>query len=390
MRVMNFVVFLGVLSLLLIVVHFYLFTRVAHYLSLADGPRKALALFLGAMFLLTIGGMTQIRSLPRELASPLAWVVFTWMGVIGFSFISMITTDIVYVFSLTRASAATLDDPERRAALQRIFGMAALGATAVLSGYSTWNALRTIEVKPLSIALKRLPAAANGLCIAQLTDLHLGPTIDGKWLAQVVEKTNALNPDIIAITGDLVDGSVEHLGSFAAHLKDLRAKYGVYFVTGNHEYYSGVEEWVVYLRSLGIRVLRNERIALDLNGVRVDLAGVEDYGARHFPGEGPDLPKALAGRDSNVPVILLAHQPIAIKEAALHGVDLQLSGHTHGGQIWPWTYLVYLQQPYIAGLHRHPGSDTQIYVSSGTGYWGPPMRLGTSAEITRITLSSVA
>jgi predicted MPP superfamily phosphohydrolase len=159
----------------------------------------------------------------------------------------------------------------------------------------------------------------------------------------------------------------------------------VFFVTGNHEYFSGATAWVAELGRLGIRVLRNERVSIGQGEHAFDLAGIDDWSAlRHDDGSRPDLPGALAGRDPSRAVVLLAHQPRAVVEAAQHGVDLQLSGHTHGGQIWPFGYLVMLQQPYIAGLHRHGG--TFIYVSPGTGYWGPPMRLGTRAELTRITL----
>jgi len=155
-------------------------------------------------------------------------------------------------------------------------------------------------------------------------------------------------------------------------------------VTGNHEYYSGVDEWIAELGRIGVRVLRNERVAL-ADGL--DLAGVDDHSARRMRDDhGPDLPRALAGRDPARAVVLLAHQPRAVEEASRHGVDLQLSGHTHGGQIWPWMYMVRLQQPYVAGLFKH--GETHLYVSSGTGYWGPPMRLGTTPEITRITLKA--
>ena len=250
--------------------------------------------------------------------------------------------------------------------------------------------MRPVSVKPLTVTLDRLPQSLDGLRIVQITDLHIGPMIGGDWLRQVVDKVNALKPDIIAITGDVVDGSVEELSRHTAPLADLTAPHGVYFITGNHEYYSGVEEWCAHFTTLGLRVLRNERVSITAGAQQdsFDLAGVDDWASHAFPGQGADLPKALAGRNADKALILLAHQPAAIYEAAEHGVDLQLSGHTHGGQIWPFTYLVYLQQPYVAGLHRHRDTATQIYVSPGTGFWGPPMRLGTVAEITHITLRS--
>jgi hypothetical protein len=189
----------------------------------------------------------------------------------------------------------------------------------------------------------------------------------------------------VAITGDLVDGSVDELREQVAPLASLKSRQGVYFVTGNHEYYAGVNEWLAHLPTLGVRVLRNERVAVGDGTHTFDLAGVDDWSARGMPGHGPDLARAVEGRDAARELVLLAHQPRAIHEAAKHGVGLQLSGHTHGGQIWPWNFAVKLQQPYVAGLARH-SKDTQLYVSRGTGYWGPPMRLGAPAEITRIRL----
>jgi len=160
----------------------------------------------------------------------------------------------------------------------------------------------------------------------------------------------------------------------------------VYFITGNHEYYSGADEWIAYIKTLGIRVLINERVPITVQNATIDIAGTEDINSDRFPGHGEDLAKALANRDSTRLVILLAHQPATVIEAASMNVDSQLSGHTHGGQIRPFDYAVRLRQPYVSGLYRHPGSNTQIYVSSGTGYWGPPMRLGTASEIASIKL----
>ena len=195
---------------------------------------------------------------------------------------------------------------------------------------------------------------------------------------------NALEPDVIAITGDLVDGSVEELAEHAAPLAKLRAKHGVYFVTGNHEYYSGADEWIAHLRKLGMTVLRNERVRIG-GEEGFDLAGIDDHSSGGFGnGHGSDLRKALEGRDAARACVLLAHQPRGIELADELGVDLQLSGHTHGGQMFPWNLAVRLQQPFVAGLHKL--ARAQIYVSKGTGYWGPPMRVGAPAEITEIEL----
>jgi predicted MPP superfamily phosphohydrolase len=248
--------------------------------------------------------------------------------------------------------------------------------------------LRSVAVQRVVVSLPKLPPALSGYTIVQLTDVHVGPTIGRAFVEEIVRKANAASPDLIVITGDLVDGSVAQLGALTEPLRGLRAPDGVFFVTGNHEYYSGADEWVAELERLGIRVLRNARVGLrDADGGGLDLAGVDDWTAASIlPHHGHDLPKALAGRDEARALVLLAHQPKSVVEAAERGVDLVLSGHTHGGQLFPFNYLVKLQQPFVAGLHRHEG--THIYVSRGTGYWGPPMRLGAPAEITRIELES--
>jgi predicted MPP superfamily phosphohydrolase len=217
--------------------------------------------------------------------------------------------------------------------------------------------------------------------------VHIGNTIGEHFVRTMVERVNDTDADLVAITGDLVDGPLHALRAAAAPLRDLRAKHGVFFVTGNHEYYSGVHHWLPHLEDLGIRVLRNERAAIDLDGEGFDLAGVDDHSSHYWKGHGPDLPGAMAGRDPDREVVLLAHQPRQVHEARTHDVGLQLSGHTHGGQIWPWHYLVKLQQGgLLGGLSRH--GDTQLYISHGTGYWGPPVRFLARSEITRLRLRS--
>jgi predicted MPP superfamily phosphohydrolase len=240
--------------------------------------------------------------------------------------------------------------------------------------------------KSVEVPLARLSTRFDGLKIVQLSDVHIGPTLGASFMRAVVEQTNALGPDIVAITGDLVDGSVENLGEAVSELRHLRATHGVYFVTGNHEYYSGADPWCRFLEGLGIVVLRNERVSIGEGDEGFDLVGIDDFQAGRFEGHGPDLPRALAGRDASRELILLAHQPKAVHEAQEPGVGLQLSGHTHGGQIWPFNWLVKLAQPAVQGLSWF--EKTALYVSSGTGYWGPPMRLGTKAEVTEIVLRS--
>jgi uncharacterized protein len=221
----------------------------------------------------------------------------------------------------------------------------------------------------------------------QLSDLHVGMTIDREFVAKVVELTNALKPDLVALTGDLVDGPVKDLADDIAPLADLRAKHGVFAITGNHEYYSGVDPWIAHISSLGARYLRNELVTIGDGAAAFDLAGVDDHAARSYTGHGEDLKLATAKRDPSRALVLLAHQPRQVRRAQKYGVDLQLSGHTHGGQIWPWHYIVKVQQGgLLAG--RYQFGDTQLYVTRGCGYWGPPVRLLAPLEITRVILRS--
>jgi len=243
----------------------------------------------------------------------------------------------------------------------------------------------THEVVDVEVRLAKLPRELDGFTIVQLSDLHVGLTIDRAFVQRVVDHTNRLAPDLVALTGDLVDGKVADLRDDFAPLGQLRAPHGVFAVTGNHEYYSGADPWIAELTRLGARYLRNERVSIARGAASFDLAGVDDHTASKHDGHGEDLAAAMADRDPSKALVLLAHQPRQVRRAARHGVDLQLSGHTHGGQIWPWHYIVKLQQGgLLAGRYEHEG--TQLYVTRGCGYWGPPVRLLAPLEITRIIL----
>jgi predicted MPP superfamily phosphohydrolase len=379
------IVFAGLATLILFGLHYYIYERLVRYLSLGQNEQRMLKLALCAMFALLWIALPFSRLLRIHATRPLLYASFIWLGVLVMFAVVLLFGDVtrLFLFALHRLKNSP-PDPQRRLWLQRVLGVATIGMTGALSGYALWQGMRKVAVKRVQVAIRRLPPALHGFRVAQLTDLHIGPTLSGQWLQQVVEQVNALGADVVAITGDLVDGPVEALRQQIAPLRQLKAPHGVYFVTGNHEYYAGVDEWLTELRSLGIRVLRNERVTVQKGGAALDIAGIDDHHSAVHPGHGPDLPRALAGRDAERPVVLLAHQPIAVEEAAGLDVDLQLSGHTHGGQLWPWGYFVRLQQPYIAGLHRV--GKTLLYVSCGTGYWGPPMRLGAPAEITDLTL----
>ena len=252
------------------------------------------------------------------------------------------------------------------------------------------NARRRAAVRNVDIPIAGLPAALNGFSIVQISDVHVGATIKNGYVSRIVDAVNALDADMIAVTGDLVDGSVQRLASHTAPLGRLSARHGTFFVTGNHEYYSGANAWIAEMRRLGLSVLLNEHVVLEHGGEAVVVAGVTDYSAHHFdPAQRSDPAAAIAGAPARAGIrLLLAHQPRSAYDASRAGFDLQLSGHTHGGQFFPWNLLVKLIEPFAAGLHRL--DKLWVYVSRGTGYWGPPKRFGAPSEITRLRLVPAA
>ncbi|MEG3630891.1 metallophosphoesterase [Streptomyces poriticola] len=271
--------------------------------------------------------------------------------------------------------------PSRRLFVSRVVGGAAAAAALGTVGHGTYGVLRGPRVKRVTVPLARLPRAAHGYRIAVVSDVHLGPVLGRGFAQKVVDTINGTRPDLIAVVGDLVDGSVQDLGPAAAPLAQLQARHGSYFVTGNHEYFSGAGQWIEEVRRLGLLPLENARTELP----HFDLAGVNDV-AGETEGQGPDFARALGDRDRARACVLLAHQPVQIHEAVDHGVDLQLSGHTHGGQLWPGNLIAGAANPTLAGLERY--GDTQLYVSRGAGAWGPPTRVGAPSDITVIELAS--
>ncbi|GGU69296.1 hypothetical protein FHX79_114287 [Streptomyces cavourensis] len=283
--------------------------------------------------------------------------------------------------STADASATPLARPSRRLFVSRVVGGAAAAAGLATVGYGTANVLSGPTVKRVTVPLAKLPRAAHGFRIAVVSDIHIGPILGRAHTRRIVDTINSTSPDLVAVVGDLVDGSVADLGSAAEPLAGLRAPHGSFFVTGNHEYFSGAEQWVNHVRELGLIPLENARV--EMGGF--DLAGVNDI-AGETEGQGPDFARALGDRDRARAAVLLAHQPVVIHDAVRHGVDLQLSGHTHGGQLWPGNYLAELANPTVAGLERY--GDTQLFVSRGAGAWGPPVRVGAPADITVVELAS--
>ncbi|MZE79784.1 metallophosphoesterase, partial [Streptomyces sp. SID5475] len=274
--------------------------------------------------------------------------------------------------------------PSRRLFVARTVAVAASAAALGTVGHGTLDVLNGPSVKRITVPLAKLPRSAHGYRIAVVSDIHIGPVLGRAHTRRIVETINRTRPDLVAVVGDLVDGEVADLGPAAEPLAGLRSRDGSFFVTGNHEYFSGAAQWVDFVRELGVHPLENARVELP----GFDLAGVNDPAAERegAAGEGPDFGRALGDRDPARASVLLAHQPVVIDEAVKHGVGLQLSGHTHGGQLWPGEYLAALANPTVAGLERY--GDTQLYVTRGAGAWGPPVRVGAESDITVVTLAS--
>lgn len=298
------------------------------------------------------------------------------IGVIFLTFTTAVLYDVARLF----INIAPLQE-NRRAFLKKGVDYFSVATAVGLSGRAMYEA-SYIEIEKVEVKLKNLHKPYS---IVQLSDVHIGGIIDQVSIKEMVQKTNALNPDLVVITGDLVDIALKYAMPALNELKGLKSTYGTYFIVGNHEYLHEIDEILVAIKSLGIKVLENENVYIGEAGEGFNLAGVYDHMGYRFEHHQPDLEKALLGCDKNSPTILLAHQPLFIKEVK-EGVDLVLSGHTHGGQLYPFKALVKIVQPYLAGLYQH-NENTQIYVNRGTGFWGPPMRLGSSSEITYMRVS---
>jgi predicted MPP superfamily phosphohydrolase len=363
---------------LLTLLHIYIGWRILPDLPLPEMVEVLGALWLVLSLFLVPAGLLSRAIKTQALADKLAWV-----GMLAMGFFSSLL-----VLTFFRDVALLIADLFHHNS-SMLVGLSALAVpllAAFVSLVGLINARRIAAVKEVEVPIAGLPYGLHGFSIAQISDIHVGPTIKRGYLDAIVKKVNRLKPDMVAVTGDLVDGSVAQLRNHTAPLADLSARHGAFFVTGNHEYYSNAHEWIAEVQRLGLKVLMNEHVLLRHDHATLLLAGVADYTAHHFDESHRSDPQAaLKGAPSQIAVkVLLAHQPRTAEAAAAAGYDLQLSGHTHGGQFFPWNFFVPLQQPFTAGLNRL--KNLWVYTSRGTGYWGPPKRFFAPSEITLLRL----
>lgn len=363
---------LNAFSLLLALLHVYIGMRLLGPFPVPVQAAGAAA--LAAVFWFLPKGFRFRADAPWRI-----WAPWLTMGFFSWLLVLTLARDLA-LFAVAIAAGPQVHD-----AWVRLSAVVVMAATPIITAIGYVMARATAPVVEVRVPIAGLPRALEGFTIAQISDIHVGPTIKRPYVDAIVDRVNGLKADMVAITGDLVDGSVGELSKDTAPLARLTSRHGTYVVTGNHEYYSGAKAWIAELRRLGARVLLNEHVVLEHDGERVTVAGVTDYSAHHFdPSHRSDAQAALRGAPESAPKVLLAHQPRSAAASALAGADLQLSGHTHGGQFWPWNFFVRLQQPFTAGLHRL--DRMWVYINRGTGYWGPPMRFGIPSEITRIRL----
>jgi predicted MPP superfamily phosphohydrolase len=344
----------------------------------------ALAILLPVSAILIPLAMRARRMRSRALAEAIVWAGMLCAGLFSSLFVLTLVRDFMLLAVAIVNAMVPGAIPARDFLVDSAVVVAAAAVLMSMLGFV--NARRTAAVVKVDVPIAGLPAALHGFTIAQISDIHVGPTIKAPYVEAIVAAVNRLGADMVAVTGDLVDGTVGELAAHVAPLAGLASRHGTFFVTGNHEYYSGAHDWIRELERLELKVLMNEHVVLQHGEAALVVAGVADNSAHHFdPSHRSDPHAAIAGAPAHAPVrLLLAHQPVSAIAAAAAGFHLQLSGHTHGGQFWPWNLFVRLQQPFTAGLHRL--ADLWVYTSRGTGYWGPPKRFGAPSEITFLRL----
>ncbi|TXD34651.1 metallophosphoesterase [Lujinxingia vulgaris] len=378
--------------------HYYLWRRLRAPLHPDSRWRKVVSWAVVGHIVLVTATMS-VRSMPRvePLYTVAHWTSYVAMGFFSLVLILMIFKDLAEwvtrrVSALSARGDASgggapgeLADPSRRLFMSSSLNAAVVGGAAVASKWGMYEALRVPDVVEVGVPFEELPASLEGFRIVQISDVHVGPTVRRGHVQAIVDRVHELKPDAIVITGDLIEGMVERIWHDVEPIFDLRAPHGVFYCTGNHEYYWDAPGWCKALEEQGIVVLNNAHALVEHQGGRVLMAGCTDFSAsRHDPESASDPQAARDGAPEHDVSVLLAHQPKSIHQAAAAGYDLQLSGHTHGGQMWPWNLIIGWFHPYAVGLARE--DKTWIYVSRGTCYWGPPMRIGAPAEITQVEL----
>lgn len=393
------------LSALVALMHWYIWKRLVKDTLRPGRARRALGVLTVLLGLLVAATLILPRRIGVDASTWFAWPGYIWFGLVVYLFLILLVLELprlalrrwtrnkpLEATAATAESLASTEEPvapapavNRRLFLARSAGVVAGAASVSLVGVGMANALGPPDLLRVPVRLPKLDPAFNGFRIAVVSDIHLGTLSGRAHTERIVRMINETSPDLVAIVGDLADGTVAELRPAAEPLRDLASREGTFFVTGNHEYFEEPFEWLRELDRLGLHSLRNENTVIRRGGAAFDLAGVNDLSGRMVD-DGPDFDRALAGRDSSRPTVLMAHQPVQVAEAAKRDVALQLSGHTHGGQLWPFHYIVGMQQGAVAGLSTVEG--TQLYVTRGAGFWGPPVRVGAPPDITVLSLES--
>lgn len=387
-----FLVWIGIMITVLSIGYFYMAWRLIMPFHL-EAPQKQIAYtLLSLMYIIPFSSFFLVR-IAEKYTGLYSWIGYISLGFLSFVFVALVFRDVLWLAGLGTqklmalfSSGPSVLDAAKREFLIQSTNLGVLGVAGTLTAYGVYEARKRPGIVNIDVPIASLPAAFDGFRIVQISDIHAGLTIKRDFIETVAEEITKLSPDMIAFTGDMADGSVPHLKHDLEPLAKVYAPHGKFFVTGNHEYYSGVDQWTAHARDMGYDVLMNEHRLVTKNGASFVLAGVTDYSGGGFsPAHKSDPAKAFAGAPADTARVLLAHQPRSLFHIDGLGIDLVMMGHTHGGQFFPWNLVATIGQPFIKGLNKF-GEKTWAYVSKGTGYWGPPVRVGARSEITVLTL----
>lgn len=390
-----YLVWMGIMITVLSIGFFYMAWRLVIPFHFAAPYKQIAWTVLALMYLIPFSSFFMVR-FAEKYSGLYSWIGYVSLGFLSFVFVALVFRDVALLlgfggqklFSLFSSAPQTFDVAKREFLLQTT-NLGVLGVAGTLTAYGVYEARKKPGIVNVDIPIAKLPQEFDGFRIVQISDIHAGLTIKRDFIETIAEEIKKLSPDLIAFTGDMADGSVPHLKNDLQPLAEVYAPHGKFFVTGNHEYYSGADQWVAHARDMGYDVLMNEHRMVTKNGASFVLAGVTDYGGGGFsPAHKSDPTKALAGAPADSAKILLAHQPRTLFHVNDLDLDLVLMGHTHGGQFFPWNLVATIGQPFIKGLNKY-NDRTWAYVSKGTGYWGPPVRVGARSEITVLTLKKV-